>query len=209
MTDNVTACKVAKPDIATRLRRETRDAPCQIEAVMSDLLFATPLDLQAYQHMLKLHRSYYELVEAKLGQFHTTAAMMRERCKLSWLDSDIRYLKKDCGQSVSDHGSYASEALELPENEAQAWGFLYVFEGATLGGGHILDRLRHQPHFKGRSGLRFFHSYGPKTPAMWREFQLSLQQFVAANPGSEKQIINGANLSFSNMYALMKGVQVD
>ena len=209
MTDNVTACKVAKADIATRLRRETRDAHCQIEAVMSDLLFATPLDLQAYQHMLKLHRSYYELVEARLGQFHTTAAMMRERSKLDWLDSDIDYLEKDTEQSVAHSGSYASAALGLPENEAQAWGFLYVFEGATLGGGHILDRLRHQPYFKGRSGLRFFHSYGPKTPMMWREFQLSLQQFVAANPGNEKQIIYGANLSFSNMYTLMKGVQVD
>lgn len=209
MTDNVTACKVAKPDIATRLRRETRDAHCQIEAVMSDLLFATPLDLQAYQHTLKLHRSYYELVEARLGQFHTTAAMMRERSKLDWLDSDIDYLEKDTEQSVAHSGSYASAALGLPENEAQAWGFLYVFEGATLGGGHILDRLRHQPYFKGRSGLRFFHSYGPKTPMMWREFQLSLQQFVAANPCNEKQIIYGANLSFSNLYTLMKGVQVD
>ena len=209
MTDNVTACKVAKPAIATRLRRETRDAHCRIEAVMSDLLFATPLDLQAYQHMLTLHRWYYELVEARLGQFHSTAAMLQERSKLSWLDSDISYLKQDSGQRVVDCGSFASAELDLPENEAHAWGFLYVFEGATLGGGHILDRLRHQPYFKGRSGLRFFHSYGPKTPAMWREFQLSLQQFAAANPGCEKQIINGANLSFSNMYALMKGVQVD
>ncbi|MBR9792653.1 MAG: biliverdin-producing heme oxygenase [Gammaproteobacteria bacterium] len=209
MTDNLTACKVAKPDIATRLRRETRDAHCRIEAVMSDLLFATPLDLQAYQDMLKLHRSYYELVEARLGQFRSTAVMMQERSKLSWLDSDIAYLEKDTVQSVADSDYCNSTALVLPENEAQAWGFLYVFEGATLGGGHILDRLRHQPHFKGRSGMRFFHSYGPKTPAMWREFQLSLQHFVAANPGSEKQIINGANLSFSNMYALMKGVQVD
>lgn len=209
MTDNVTACKVAKPAIATRLRRETRDAHCRIEAVMSDLLFTAPLDLQAYQHMLQLHRSYYELVETRLGQFQSTAAMMQERAKLSWLDSDIDYVERKTQQPVAHSGYYTSAALALPDNEALAWGFLYVFEGATLGGAHILDKLRHQPHFKGRSGLRFFHSYGPNTPMMWRGFQLSLQHFVAANPGSEKQIIHGANLSFSNMYTLMKGVQVD
>ena len=209
MTDNVIACKVAKPDIAMRLRRETRDAHCQIEAVMSDLLFTTPIDLQAYKHMLSRHRDYYAQIEASLSEFNSTAVMIRERSKISWLNSDIDYLEDGSEQHRKEQPLDYALTTKLPVNEAQAWGFLYVFEGATLGGAHILDKLRHEPCFDAEQGLRFFHSYGRKTPAMWRAFQSALQQFVASTPGSEEQVIQGANQSFSNMNDLMKGVQVD
>lgn len=208
MTDNAFAGEVVKPDIAKRLRDETLSAHRQIEAVMSDLLFAVHFDLVAYQKVLERHRAYYEQVEGKLSQFTSTASMMKQRSKISWLNSDISYLNNHEMFASIEEEPLDGVVVKLPRNEAQAWGFLYVSEGATLGGGHILNRLRHQRCFTSDSGLRFFQSYGRNTPAMWREFQLSLQSFAAANPGCEEQIINGANMSFSNMYDLMRGVHL-
>lgn len=208
MSDNVSVFAQTKSDFAQRLRSETHSAHCQIEAVMSELLFAEPFDLGVYKHMLSLHRCYYEQVEARLMDFNSTASMMFGRSKIDWLDSDIDYLEKQGINSQHIDSSPMDCVPRLPTNEAQALGFMYVFEGATLGGGHIIDKLRHRPDFQQSQGLRFFQSYGRKTPAMWRKFKLSLQQYVATHPKCEEQLIEGANASFSNMYQLMKGVPV-
>lgn len=208
MSDNLLAFQQEKSDVAQRLRSETHNAHCQIEEVMSDLLFAEPLDLAAYKHMLNLHRRYYQQIETALMGFESTASMMPERSKIDWLNSDIRYLETHSANKYNADGSPIELNARLPANEAQAWGFMYVFEGATLGGGHIIDKLRHLRDFQQHQGLRFFQSYGRNTPAMWQKFKLSLQQYVSAHAGCEEQLIEGANASFSNMYKLMKGVHV-
>lgn len=205
MMDRASLCTAASPDITARLRAETRDAHYRIESTMSALLFASSFDLNAYHKMLLLYRNYYQHAESLLKQFDSVAALLCERGKIAWIEADIDYL---CGLHIAHKKVSIPPGLHFPTTESQAWGFLYVFEGATLGAGHILDKLRHRPCFKGSRGLRFFSGYGRHTPAMWRQFQRCLTQYVETHPGCENAIINGANASFANMSLLMQGVSV-
>jgi len=67
-------------------------------------------------------------------------------------------------------------------NAAEAWGALYVIEGATLGGVVVTQRLETQPWLADECGRRFFAGYGARTGLMWKSFR---QQLANAADGNQ------------------------
>lgn len=193
-------------DIGSRLRQETASEHQRIETLMRGFLFSDDFDVNAYYKMLLLKRDYYELVESCFERFTALEKLVKDRTKVTWLDADISFISKLVTRPSQRHFSPLKEVVLLPETEAQAYGFLYVFEGATLGGAHITSALSRHDCFQAGEGLQFFNSYGRHTPAKWREFQAYLAQYCQANPSASEGIVEGAKQSFNNMYRIMQRV---
>lgn len=63
---------------------------------------------------------------------------------------------------------------------AHAFGTLYVFEGATLGGQLLRRRLGSALDLTPSAGLAFFSAYGDDVGPMWRAFGDALDRYDAA-----------------------------
>jgi len=90
--------------------------------------------------------------------------------------------------------------LGVPE---RAWGYLYVFEGATLGGQILARSLHAQLGLTPDHGTAFYNSYGKLTGARWQAFKAALNASVAEGTLKENEIIAGAQAAFHAMNAWM------
>lgn len=86
--------------------------------------------------------------------------------------------------------------LPLLTTPAQAFGCLYVLEGATLGG-QLTSRLLAQRFGLGSDhGGAFFASYGEQVGPMWWGFRAALSTF-AADTGTDEAIVQTACDTFA------------
>jgi heme oxygenase len=81
------------------------------------------------------------------------------------------------------------------DDRAQALGFAYVLEGATLGGQLIRKRLRATGH--SLEGVSFFGIYGVETGPRWRSFCEVLEREAEAEP---RRAVAGACEGFAFMH---------
>ncbi|MGQ8365351.1 biliverdin-producing heme oxygenase [Glaciecola sp. 1036] len=193
-------------DICLRLRQDTSAEHNKIESLMSTFLFSKHFKLTDYFNMLQIKRDYYAAVESQVSQFPTMLQMVNNSEKTKWLDADLAYVQNNYEVRQTTPTLDISCITLLPQTPAEAMGFIYVFEGATLGGMHIIPKLRVHGYFPQDQGLRFFASYGKNTPARWRRFQTELRAFAHFTPSASEEIIKGAKASFSNMYMLLKDI---
>ncbi|HEX2533550.1 MAG TPA: biliverdin-producing heme oxygenase [Chitinophagaceae bacterium] len=74
----------------------------------------------------------------------------------------------------------------------QALGALYVLEGSTLGGVHIVRMLRSKMTLP-EGSTRFWEAYGSERMVMWQRFTTRLDELV---PGEAGAVISGARAAF-------------
>ncbi|MGN6164585.1 MAG: biliverdin-producing heme oxygenase [Flavisolibacter sp.] len=82
-------------------------------------------------------------------------------------------------QSINFPSQHITLCSELPEikSAAQAFGALYVLEGATLGGRIIAKMLLRNSHLQlSEENLSFFNGYKEATGIKWKIFQQALNQ---------------------------------
>lgn len=79
--------------------------------------------------------------------------------------------------------------------DAEAWGALYVIEGATLGGNVISKHLRKLAWLP-PDGRRFFSGYGDRTGHMWSEFCRSLVIAADRDQAFIDSAVSGARATF-------------
>ena len=168
----------AKTGLRQRLRERTRAAHEALDDVIG---------LEAH---LQTRESYRELISRFWGIYMTlTSAVDRVRTsfpqaeKMTWLESDLRCL-----------GLSNDTILVLPRapvapvvrDEADAFGVLYVLEGATLGGQIIARQLETALGVTKDSGGRFFWSHGAGVGTNWRRFVSALDRFGETCPEVER-----------------------
>ena len=127
--------------------------------------------LRSYGQTLMRFRSLYSTLASRIDDFGLPFPQAE---KLAWLDADLRHLR------LSDAGLQGLACANFPQaiaSRSDAFGVLYVLEGATLGGQIIARRLQAALGVTASTGGRFFQSYGPDVGPNWRRFVAMLDAF--------------------------------
>lgn len=142
--------------------------------------------------LLKFYR-FYSTVEPALAKFDLSASGydLEARRKLPRLEKDLENL------GILDRARQTAPWKGSPQLDTigKAFGSLYVFEGATLGGQIITRHLKEQLGLNPENGGAFFRSYGERTGEMWKEFGRIITEF-AEKYQNDEEIINGAVETF-------------
>ena len=185
---------VTPAPIVARLRDETRAEHEAIEAALG--LMSESLTPDAYRRTLERFYGYYQPFEAAIHAFDGWADWgleLGERRKLPLLESDLRALGVDAPERLP-------QCQQLPPlfSMADAFGGLYVMEGATLGGQFISRHIRQTLGVTPETGGRFFHGYGERTGAMWNLFRSALVAFATTRQ-AEDEVVASAIATFRTL----------
>jgi heme oxygenase len=173
-------------DLLPRLRRSTGPLHDDIEAL---LRLEAPMPLVRYGQILRGFHEFLQLWEPRVRQ------ALPERLR-PWFDARVR----------SPFAARDLAALELPQDDtdtairasalaaqhglrlgspAAAIGSLYVIEGSALGGQVLTPKLLATQGLTPEHGAAYFHGFGARTGAMWREFR-QLAQVEAGNDDDDR-----------------------
>jgi heme oxygenase (biliverdin-IX-beta and delta-forming) len=178
------------------LRRATRPWHDRLEAEVEVL--APALTRDGYRRLLELFWGFLVDTEPRAertGAWEALRLDAAHRRKLPRLEADLRFL-----------GHHDASLARLPrcadpprlDERPRALGYLYVFEGATLGGAVIGRHLARAHGFAAGRGAAYFGSYGAEVGPMWKAFTHALETFPAG-PAERGRIIDGACDTFSKL----------
>lgn len=179
--------KIAR-DVHQRLREKTKTYHQQIERtpVLYHLINES-INLDSYHLLLKQFHAYILPCEASILT-SPCSSLLDGREKTSRLINDLSDLKI----------SNKKKCLELPPltTREQVLGYLYVMEGATLGGQVIAKILQERLGLTALCGARYFNGYGEDTMRMWVEFCHLLNQVDVLQ---EEQVLVSASLTYTTL----------
>lgn len=175
--------------ILAKLKEATREQHENLESTVNvmDQMFS-PED---YKKLLCKFYRFYSAIEPKIDRLDLTATGydFNDRRKLPKLEADLKNL------GVFEKAKELPEWEGLPalDNNAQAFGSLYVMEGATLGGQLIKRHLKEHLGISPENGGAFFNGYGEKTGPMWKEFVRITTEFAGGGEHDGVIIDNAKN----------------
>jgi heme oxygenase (biliverdin-IX-beta and delta-forming) len=100
-------------------------------------------------------------------------------------------------------GAAGQADFPRPESRCEALGMLYVLEGSTLGGRHILNSLARQG--VNDAALHFLDPYGDQTGPRWRAFLDVLEREVGDDETRMAQAEQGARRAFRHAETILCG----
>ena len=103
------------------------------------------------------------------GKEHWNGNNQKAKNKINSLKTDLNNL------NISTENEEPTQNLE---NEAEAFGALYVMEGSTLGGNVIGKQLKRNPEFEGVE-FNYFGVYGENTGPYWQEFKSIIDEKIS------------------------------
>ena len=176
-------------------------------ALLEQLMFVEPimagtLTLDQYRQILTtnylVHKHFEHKLHSLLSTENAVALTMHNRVKSQFLKEDMLQI------NAFVHNYIIDNSLPQFENEAAAFGALYVLEGATLGGNVIVKKLQTIPHFTSM-GLNFnyYQAYGDQLGTYWKEFCKTLNDLPIT---LHSQVIEGANNMFDHLIFVQKNV---
>lgn len=146
---------------------------------------------EAYSDLLQLFSNYFGAIEAQVDPLIGPAVLAdyTQRRKTKSLENDIIALGGTANRNI--------QAEDVPEitNILQAFGALYVMEGSTLGGPHIVRMIQKKLDTAVLKGFSFFQSYGDDMMLMWEKFKQVLD-LQAKNEAEQQVILDAANETF-------------
>ena len=181
--------------ILEQLREGTRVLHARVEQAVN--LPARLSSVDEYVALLRRYLGFYEPLEQRLrsvSELSQSTINSRRLSKAARLREDLTAL-----------GTTDAEMDQLPKCQclpefsgpAEAWGCLYVLEGATLGGQIIGRELEKSLSLTSGCGSGFFAVYGTQVGEMWRRFCGDLTHYEQTHPGSSGCILQGAVLTFT------------
>ncbi|WP_431102690.1 biliverdin-producing heme oxygenase [Roseateles noduli] len=189
-------------DLLPRLRRSTGPLHDDIEAL---LRLEAPMPLVRYGRILRGFHEFLQLWEPRARQ------ALPERLR-PWFDARVR----------SPFAAHDLAALEMPEDAADtamrasalaalhglrldspaaAFGSLYVIEGSALGGQVLTPKLLAAHGLTPEHGAAYFHGFGTRTGAMWREFRQLAQAEAGGNEDDRTTVCHAAVETFRALIA--------
>lgn len=176
-----------------RLKHETRSHHEQIERTLQ--LSVRCQSLAGYRAVLVRFYGFYAPIEAALAQVDglpVALADLSARWKTQRIARDLEAL--DLPVPAQARIDLCPDLPDLAA-VAQAFGCLYVLEGATLGGQMIARQLAANLGLSPERGGTFFSGYGPETGPRWRAFGEQLVTYVTT-PATEAVIVDAARETF-------------
>jgi len=174
--------------IAGRLKTETAGAHDRLDAGL-ELLGGG----DGYTSALVRFWGIYAGAEPRLDSWHTTAGLgdWPQRRKLPALRSDLLAL----GMTPEAVDALPVRHFGEPDTAA-GFGWLYVLEGATLGGAVIARHLRGAQTVP--PGALSFHTfYGRQLGRRWRAFHATLADWVGDDEDRADAVVAGAHATFA------------
>ncbi len=158
---------------------------------MNQLINAS-INLADYHLLLKQFHAYILPCESSILN-SSWPSLLDGREKTSRLISDLL----DFG--ITDNKQcQVLPPLMLPPliTREQIIGYLYVIEGATLGGQVIAGILQDRFGLSAQYGARYFNSYGSDTMKMWGDFCDLLNR---VNALQEQQVLVSASMTYTTL----------
>jgi heme oxygenase len=186
-----------KMDLRNRLKEETKSLHDKIEQTfLLKKILQQEITLSDYQLLIKKFYGFITPCEDLIGSLKCKS-VIEHRKKKPWLEQDLRALK------ISNNDTKLLRCIDLPvlSEHEHVLGYLYVMEGATLGGQVITKMLKTQLQITQDEGGRFFYGYGDETKMMWDEFC----SFLCRINDTEQQnkIIHSASNTFNQLFKWM------
>jgi len=174
--------------ISSILKEETKQEHDKTEETLqSKKIFDRSYTLEDYKELL-IHNyfliSKYEPQVNKLLSSYPELKL-NVRTKINAIARDL----SDLGVGINSDNSAANDL----NNEAEAFGALYVMEGSTLGGNVIVKQLRKNPAFENIT-FNYFGIYAEKTGLLWQEFKAFLDEKI--NEKDYESCISGARKAY-------------
>jgi len=165
------------------------------------------LSIHTYTGLLQKLFGFYKPLEeriAALPGWHDLPGELERRQKAPLLARDLLWLKVTQPQL-----SQLTRCERLPEVKSvtEAFGCLYVLEGATLGGQIISRHLKKNLALDEDRGCAFFYSYGDEVGLMWKSFRETLTSHSSRRGRTEEeQLVKSACETFVSLdYWLFEG----
>ncbi|MDR3619771.1 MAG: biliverdin-producing heme oxygenase [Paludisphaera borealis] len=179
--------------IMPRLKEATRPHHEAIETRID--VFRMGRTIEGYRRVLERFLGYYEPVEEAFGRisgWDVTNLDPDERKKAPLLKADLLALGLE-----NEAIAALPRCRDLPSltGLAEAFGAMYVLEGATLGGQYIRKSVASEFGIGPDSGCAFFSSYGDRVGPMWKAFGAALTDY-ATTPEIEDAVIRSAIETF-------------
>ena len=190
-----------------RLQRETAKDHKRLELYPYFAALAEhKLPLECYVHQLKGLAIIHGVLESVLAEatFGPVASIWNDSLrKLPFLAKDVEFFKPriDWDYMPAIETALAmTEKIRLRsiENPPTLLGYLYVFEGSTLGN-HM-----HQPditatfQLEGLTGCRYYASYEDQVPDKWRQFRQAMETALE-DTHLHDSVISAAHEAFSGL----------
>ena len=172
--------------ILAKLRDQTAEQHQRLEAKLDILTrLSSP---QGYKSLLEQFYGFYLPLEIHLGSVMCPPGFLLNftaRRKTPLLEKDLLFLdlsERDLAELPQ------CQRLPTVESEAQAFGCLYVLEGATLGGQIISKYVADKLGYERERGATFFKSYGAEVRAMWCGFVQALREYATAHDADDEVV---------------------
>lgn len=173
--------------ISSILKEKTKEQHDETEAkLQSQKIFDKSYSLDDYKKLLthnyKLISRYEPQIREHLKNY--PELNLEERSKIEALKTDLSKLNIDMP---------AESPIQNLDNEAEAFGALYVIEGSTLGGNVIAKQLRKNQEFENIE-FNYFGVYGENTGFFWQEFKAIIDEKISED--AYEDCINGAKKAY-------------
>ena len=157
--------------ISAYLKEQTKQQHDDTEAkLQSQKIFDKSYTLDDYKtlliHNYKLINRYEPQIQEQLKNYPELKLDLRS--KINSLKTDLNNL------NISTENEEPTQNLE---NEAEAFGALYVMEGSTLGGNVIAKQLKKNPEFEDVD-FNYFGVYGENTGPYWQTFKSIIDEKI-------------------------------
>ena len=150
----------------------------------SNRIFEGTFSLNDYRNLILYNYlfllNHEDAVFSAFSEKNAAELNLEERRKLTLIIKDLEILNID--------GSVSQTPIAI-ENQAEAFGILYVMEGSTLGGNVIAKQLSKHPQFQEMS-FSYFRCYGENTGSFWKNFKTVLDREIS--PDEYAECISGA-----------------
>jgi len=178
-----------------KLKEATREQHEQMETTVD--IMNRMFSLADYNRLLEKFYRFYSAIEPRIAavDLGNLGFDFDKRRKTALLENDLKNIK-----GKTDMADWTD--LPSVDSPAQAFGCLYVLEGATLGGQVITRHLKQHLGLTPENGGSFFNSYGAEVGAMWKAFAVSVTQF-AEEYNSDDTIIDAAKGTFDSFRRCM------
>lgn len=187
-------------DLRKRLQEETKSLHDNIEQTfLLKKILQQEITLSDYHLLIQKFYGFIRPCEALIDSL-PCSSVIKYRKKKPWLEQDLLSLNRSNHQDTT-----LPMCIDLPvlSEYEQVLGYLYVMEGATLGGQIITKMLKMQLRITLDQGGRFFHGYGDKTKIMWNHFCLDLCGINYIE--QQNKIIHSASDTFKRLHEWLEG----
>lgn len=180
--------------ILSKLKDATKEQHQNLETTVN--IMNSMFTLEDYKQLLCRFYSFYAAIEPKVAAtgLNRDDFNFDERRKTTLIEKDLKAL------GILDNVKKEVPLWDqLPEltTAAQAFGSIYVMEGATLGGQLISRHLKEHLGITAENGGAFFNSYGANVGPMWKSFGSSITTFADCGK-DDAEIIEAAKKTFDS-----------